>query len=333
MFIGEENEGTGDESLTLDAASSVFESLLSDSEDRKDSETPPAQESPAPESDAEAAEPAEAKDESDEPDQPDEPPTEEPEAQTLDPNLKVKVKVDGEELEVTLEEALKGYSRTQDYTRKTQANAEVRKTVEAEQAVLRAERAQTLERYKQLEQLIADLTPKEPDWSALQKEDPARFAAEYAAWDQHQKEVKRLQEERAQAETLVTQDFLQQRQAHLAAETQRMLDAIPVWKDESVAKAEKAKMRDYAKSLGFEDDRISQVDDHRLMVMLRKAMLYDEAQAKKPAVQARIEKVKTAPPGAAGAPKPTVTDTTRALQRLAKTGKPEDAAAAFLTML
>jgi len=52
------------------------------------------------------------------------------------------VKVDGKEVEVTLDELQKGYSRTQDYTRKTQQIAEIRKQVEAETEAVRAERAQ-----------------------------------------------------------------------------------------------------------------------------------------------------------------------------------------------
>lgn len=42
----------------------------------------------------------------------------------------VRVKVDGEEVSVPLREALQGYSRTQDYTQKTQALAEQRKQAE-----------------------------------------------------------------------------------------------------------------------------------------------------------------------------------------------------------
>lgn len=45
----------------------------------------------------------------------------------------VKIKVDGEEVPVSLSEALQGYSRTQDYTRKTQEIAEQRK--QADQAL------------------------------------------------------------------------------------------------------------------------------------------------------------------------------------------------------
>lgn len=45
-------------------------------------------------------------------------------------NRHVRVKVDGEEISVPLKEALSGYSRTQDYTRKTQEAAELRRQAE-----------------------------------------------------------------------------------------------------------------------------------------------------------------------------------------------------------
>ena len=59
----------------------------------------------------------------------DQPPAEEPPAREyLDPDevgdRYVRVKVDGEDIEVPLTEALSGYSRTEDYTRKRQADAE-----------------------------------------------------------------------------------------------------------------------------------------------------------------------------------------------------------------
>jgi predicted ribosome quality control (RQC) complex YloA/Tae2 family protein len=52
------------------------------------------------------------------------------------------VRVDGEEVEVTIDELLSGYSRTQDYTRKTMALADQRKSLETELEQIRQERAQ-----------------------------------------------------------------------------------------------------------------------------------------------------------------------------------------------
>lgn len=63
----------------------------------------------------------------------------------------VRVKVDGEELEVPLREALQGYSRTADYTRKTQALAAQRQQTEYALAVQRALQA----RPKETLQLLA----------------------------------------------------------------------------------------------------------------------------------------------------------------------------------
>ena len=54
----------------------------------------------------------------------------------------VRVKVDGEDQEVPLKEALSGYSRTADYTRKTQELAQQRQQVEYAVAVQRALQAQ-----------------------------------------------------------------------------------------------------------------------------------------------------------------------------------------------
>lgn len=57
----------------------------------------------------------------------------------------VKVKVDGDELEVPLREALSGYSRQADYTRKTQELAQQRQQAEYALAVQRALQAQPAE--------------------------------------------------------------------------------------------------------------------------------------------------------------------------------------------
>ena len=53
------------------------------------------------------------------------------------------VRVNGEDVDVTLDEALKGYQRESDYTRKTQQLAEQRKQLEAEQSEFQTVQAET----------------------------------------------------------------------------------------------------------------------------------------------------------------------------------------------
>jgi len=327
-------DGNAPDGATVDQTAATFLSMLSaPAEDRKDSETPPAQD-PEPETpESEAAEPAsdEGTPETEQDTPQDQPET--PESSALDPSTKVRTKVDGQEIEVTLEEALKGYSRTQDYTRKTQELAERRKAFEQHEAALAGENARVAAYLKQVEEVLAEITPKEPNWDELRQQDPAAFAQEWAKWDQHKKEVEMVRARRAEADAQVMKDQTAALQRHLEAETMKLHEAIPAWKDAEVAKADKGKMVEYATKLGFTKEQLSGVTDHRVMVLLHKAMQYDASQAKKPELKARIERVKTATPGGAGSAKPPVTDTTRALQRLAKTGKPDDAASAFLSML
>ena len=101
------------------------------------------------------------------------------------------------------------------------------------------------------------------------------------------------------------------------------------------AEAERAKMAEYAvKKLGFTPEQLAAVDDHRLLVVLRKARLFDELQAKRPKAEAIITKVKTVKPGSKSvvAKKPMSAET-KAHLRLAKSGSIQDAARAFRSQM
>jgi hypothetical protein len=76
----------------------------------------------------------------------------------------VRVTVDGQELEVPLKEALSGYSRQADYTRKTQELAQQRQQVEYALAVQRALQAQPAETIRLLSRQygIQDQPPQSP---------------------------------------------------------------------------------------------------------------------------------------------------------------------------
>ena len=83
---------------------------------------------------------------------------EETEEQESQPD-KFVVKVNGEELEVTKDELLRGYQREADYTRKTQKLAEERRMVESEFQQVRAEREQYATVLVQLQQKLQEMAP------------------------------------------------------------------------------------------------------------------------------------------------------------------------------
>ena len=88
------------------------------------------------------------------------------------------VKIDGVEQEVTLDELRNGYSRQQDYTRKTQELAQKRKSFEDQQAELAKKDAIYKELLPRMEKSLEGELANEPDWKALYESDPIAYVRE-----------------------------------------------------------------------------------------------------------------------------------------------------------
>lgn len=242
------------------------------------------------------------------------------------------VKLDGKEVSVTLDELQKGYTRTQDYTRKTQQIAEVRKQVEQETQAVRAERGQ----YAQLlGALQAQLQATEPqvDMDRLYHEDPIEWVRTKEVMRERQEKAYAIQ---AEQQRLYQTSALEQQQANeqqLQLERDALLTVLPSWKDPKTAKAEKAMVVESAKKAGFSDEDLNSVYDHRLVLLLRKAGLYDQMMSKRQGIKPVVNNgPRTAKPGAAGRVS-TTTESVRAQQRLARTGRVDDAADAIYKLL
>jgi hypothetical protein len=315
-----------------DAASAISEMLAPEEGQAQVEETQPAEVS---EEDNEAA--ASEEDESGVEDAPEEESAEEQseeseESEEQDQPQTFTVKVDGKEVAVTLEELQKGYSRTQDYTRKTQQIAEVRKQVEQETQAVRAER----EQYAQLlGALQAQLQSSEPqvDLDRLYHEDPIEWVRQKEVLRERQEKAYAIQAEQQRLSQLSQQEQQRAMEAHLEEQKDALLAALPEWRDPKKAKAEKALVLESAKSVGFSEDDLKSVYDHRLVLLLRKAAMYDQMVSKRQDIKPVVNNgPRTAKPGAAGRVS-TTTETTRAKQRLAKTGRVDDAASAIELLL
>ena len=243
------------------------------------------------------------------------------------------VKVDGKEIEVTLDELQKGYSRTQDYTRKTQQIAEARKAVEAETAAIRAEREQYAQLLGALQQQLESAGEQPVDWDRLYAEDPIEWVRQRELARDKQERKAAIQSEQQRLSQLTVQQQTEEMKAKLAQEQELLISAVPEWKDPQKAKAEKALLVEFGRKIGFSEDELKNVYDHRAVIALRKAALYDQMVSKrkdiKPVVNNGPRPVK---PSAAGRVSST-TEGTRAKQRLAKTGRVDDAAKAIELLL
>lgn len=167
------------------------------------------------------------------------------------------------------------------YTRKTQELAEVRKGVEA--------RVQKLDAIvTQAEALAGTLAAEfqaefqHVNWGELAANDPAKYVQERHKYDERQRKlalaVGQLQAAKQQ-QAMTQQEAIQQR---LAEEQQKLLDAMPEWKDQKKFAAEAADLREYLTKSGYDPDEVNGVTDHRAVMLARKAMLYDRMVAKAP---------------------------------------------------
>lgn len=243
------------------------------------------------------------------------------------------VKVDGVEQEVTLEELQRGYSRQQDYTRKTQELSHERKTLEQQQAELAQRDAVYSQLLPKMEAQIMGDIENEPDWAKLSEEDPIAYVREKQVWDQKKEKLQAVQAEqqRLQQEAAVKQQ--EQVQQMIEFGQQKLLEIIPEWSDEKIANKEKSEIRNYAiETLGFSPQEMDQVYDYRALLGLRNAWLQGQtatAAKKKPTQKASVRAGK---PGASTR-KVSVAPEKKLRQRLAKSGKTTDAAKVFEQML
>ena len=201
-----------------------------------------------------------------------------------------KVRVDGEEIEVSLDEALQGYQRQKAFTKRSQEAAEMRKAAEKEAAEAKQARDYYAQQLEVVAQQIRQTIPQEPDWVSLAKEVTAEeYNAIRAEYDSRMTNLARVEQERqyvAQQQAVEQEEALKK---HLAAQRSEMLNRIPAWQDDERRNAERINVINYARSVGFSEEEVAQATDARAVELLYKAMQWDNLQKKKPAAKKRTK--------------------------------------------
>lgn len=282
------------------------------------------------------------------PEQPDGEPAEAPEGEEAEPEKAegeaepetaeekavrlLKVKLDGMEQDVPEEEVVKGYLRQSDYTRKTQELAEQRKRFEAEEvATVRQERQYYAERLAALEDALETLAPsREPDWAQLGKElTPEEFGVRFQAYQKGRQQKVTLEQEHARIRELQEQDMTRARAERLRREAELLEVAIPELKDPEKGKVLREDLVAYAHSIGFTDDELAGVEDHRALVILNESRLWRESQKRRPTLAAKVEKAIDGMKPSGIPAKPKSKELAQAKARLLQSGREEDAAEAM----
>lgn len=209
--------------------------------------------------------------------------TEEQQTELEEPNLH-RLKVNGQEIEVSLDELKAGYSRDSDYRQKTHSLSQERKSLEEQKNSLR----QSYEtRLKELNDTIAtadEFIRQQQGGQDLQKlfdEDPVAAARLEFQLRQQSEKIEEMKSKAREAQHKQYNDFL---------ETQKELAAqkIPEFADPSKADTFKINMRNTLRDYGFNDQEIGSLADHRFLMVAKDAMGYKSLQNKKPIVQKKV---------------------------------------------
>jgi hypothetical protein len=304
----ENTNPTGSESLDVNQAASAFEGMMGDSEEADNSQA-----EGQPEYQQETDEVEYSEEESEE-----------------QPKPRYKVKASGEEVEVELDELIKGYQQGTDYTKKSQALAEQRKAIEAERGHLEQVKQERQAYAQKLQALDSFLTQQNQgvDLEVLKETDPIGYAVAVAEQSQREKQlavVRNEQQRIAQQQQAEQQASLQN---HLRQESEKLVSLIPELATPQ-GDAVRKQIRDYAKSVGWSDQELSSVYDSRAVMTLYKAMKYEQLQKSKPELNKKLQSAPKMMRSGTSVPQARSSQDKQVMQRLRETGKVADAAKAF----
>jgi hypothetical protein len=170
---------------------------------------------------------------------------------------------------------------------------------------------------------------QEPDWDTLRATDPIEYSLQWTEWQRKAQKLAVAQQEQGRIAQLQKAQMQQTAAEHLERERDVLLNVLPDWKDGEKAKAEKAMILDQGRKLGFSEEELSQVYDHRAVLALRKAALYDQMMSK--AAKAKPVQTQTVKPGAKA--RDAGDGAKKAQRRFAQTKSVRDAAAAIEFLL
>lgn len=195
------------------------------------------------------------------------------------------IKVNGKTQKLTRAEIVEKAQLAEGARVKFEEAAAIRKEAEALKTAMperEKQLAQVLQHYIQQAQA---LMPQEPNWRQLLEQDPHNYQRVRLDWEQRIGELNQAR----QAEQVLKQ---RESEAQAAANhgrileaKEKLLEAIPAWKD-PIKAAEGAKQVDkYLESKGIPQEMRAAIDHPMVVVLAQKAMLYDQALERRQQVQ------------------------------------------------
>jgi len=242
-----------------------------------------------------------------------------------------KVKVNGQEFEVSLDELRNGYSRDSDYRRKTEELSNNRKDFQSESEKQKLDYSNRLNELNNLvsttQQQLTD-EASNVDLEQLYEDDPSE-----AMKVEHK--LRRKQEKLNLAMQKVQSEQKIQFDSYLQDQQNKLTNKMPEFSDPTKASSLKNNMRNFLSSHGFNNQEVGQIYDHRIIMLVNEAMKYRSLQNSKPNLAKKISKPSR--PFSSGVKKDandiSLSKRKEKFGRLKRSGSQKDATSIFLDMI
>lgn len=251
-----------------------------------------------------------------------------------EPTQRFRVKVDGQEVEVTLDDLKRSFAGQGYIQKRMQEVAAVRKEAETIYNALSQERAQLAQALSVYQQQLSAAGNLQPPSKDLLKTDPIRYLEEEAAYREGMEQRQALAQQQAYLMQQQSEQQSRAYKAYLAEQAQLLTQRIPEFADAKKAgELKKALIEAGSQHYGFSPEELQGVSDARHVQVLHDAMRYRQLMAGKERVQEKVAQVNrpVVRPGA----KRTETDgkksaVEKARARMRTTGSVDDVAAFLL---
>ena len=204
----------------------------------------------------------------------------------------IRVKIDGNEVEVTLDELKQGYSGQKYVQKGMQEAATQRKEAEQVYSALLSERQQVQQLFQELQQGNIAQAPTPPSRELFDSdpigymEEKMNFDERKVAYDNKMAQFQQLSSQNSQAEKTAKQTYLKQ-------EMQTLQQKIPEFADSNKAGKIKERLVQVGREhYGYSAEEIGQVMDHRAIQVLHDAMKYRDIMSGKAKAVAKTKKAR-----------------------------------------
>ena len=237
------------------------------------------------------------------------------------------IKVDGADVEVTLDDLKRDYSGQAYIQKGMKQAAEQRKQAEEAFNGLNQQRAQ-LDQLMQQVQAQGVLAQPTPPAKELLNDDPlgyieaeANYREEMGRFQTQRQQIAQQQRATAQAQGQAQKAYLQEQMAELTS-------AIPAFGNPEKSGKLKEALVKQGVTEGYTPEEIGGIADHRAMKVLHKAMMYDQLMAGKGTAEAKLKKARPLiKAGVKKQPDSVQKVHRKQLSKLKKSGSAKDAAA------